>query len=119
MNDTNWSFNPGDYFAVSNYDSNGVKELLEMILLSADVLELKANPNRKARGVVIEGELDKGKGPIARVLVQKGTLKVGDYVAIGASHGRIRAMIDDNGRRVKTATPSTPGTRSTTTSPPT
>ena len=86
----------------------GIKELLEMILLSADVLELKANPNRKARGVVIEGELDKGKGPIARVLVQKGTLKMGDYVAMGSCYGRIRAMSNDKGERIKTAGPSCP-----------
>ncbi len=86
----------------------GIKELLEMILLSADVLELKANPNRKARGVVIEGELDKGKGPIARVLVQKGTLKMGDYVAMGSCYGRIRAMSNDKGERIKSAGPSCP-----------
>ena len=79
-----------------------------MILLTAEVLELKANPNRRARGLVIEAELDKGRGPVARVLVQKGTLHVGDFISAGASSGKVRAMIDDKGRRVKEATPSTP-----------
>ena len=79
-----------------------------MILLTAEVLELKANPNRKARGIVIEAELDKGRGPVATVLVQKGTLHVGDSIAIGNTYGRVRAMVDDKGRRVKTAGPSTP-----------
>ena len=96
------------FVPVSAKTHEGIETLLEMVLLTADVLELKANPNRKARGIVIEAERDRGKGCIATVLVQKGTLNVGDYVAIGASHGRIRAMIDDNGRRVKIATPSTP-----------
>ncbi len=71
-------------------------------------MELKANPNRQARGLVIEAELDKGRGPVATVLVQKGTLHVGDFISAGASHGKVRAMIDDKGRRVKEATPSTP-----------
>ena len=79
-----------------------------MILLTSEVLELKANPNRKARGLVIEAELDKGKGPVATVLVQKGTLHVGDSIACGSSYGKVRAMIDDKGQRVKKATPSTP-----------
>ena len=79
-----------------------------MILLTAEVLELKANPNRKARGLVIEAELDKGKGPVATILVQKGTLHVGDYIAAGACSGKVRAMMDDKGRRVKEAGPSTP-----------
>mgnify|MGYP000040201086 CR=1 FL=1 len=79
-----------------------------MVLLTADVLELKANPNRKGRGLVIEAELDKGKGPVATVLVQKGTLRVGDTIAAGACYGKIRAMMDDKGRRVKEAGPSTP-----------
>ena len=79
-----------------------------MVLLTADVLELKANPNRKGRGLVIEAELDKGKGPVATVLVQKGTLKVGETIAAGACYGKIRAMMDDKGRRVKEAGPSTP-----------
>ena len=96
------------FVPVSAKTHEGIENLLEMVLLTADVLELKANPDRRARGIVIEAERDRGKGCIATVLVQKGTLNVGDYVAIGASHGRIRAMIDDNGRRVKIATPSTP-----------
>ena len=79
-----------------------------MILLTAEVLELKSNPNRRARGLVIEAELDKGKGPVATVLVQKGTLHVGDHIAVGACHGKVRAMMDDNGRRVKEAGPSKP-----------
>ena len=79
-----------------------------MILLTADVLELKANPNRKARGIVIEAELDKGRGPVATMLVQKGTLHVGDYIAVGASHGKVRAMTNSKGERVTEALPSTP-----------
>ena len=79
-----------------------------MVLLTAEVKELKANPDRKARGLVIEAELDKGKGPVATVLVQKGTLHVGDNVAVGACFGKVRAMMDDKGRRVKEAGPSTP-----------
>ena len=93
---------------VSAKTGEGIKELLEMILLTSDILELKANANRKARGMVIEAELDKGRGPVATVLVQKGTLKVGDFIAAGPSHGKVRAMIDDSGRRVKEAGPSTP-----------
>ncbi len=93
---------------VSAKTGEGIENLLEMVLLTADVLELKANPNRKARGIVIEAQLDKGRGPVATVLVQKGTLNVGENVAIGAAHGKVRAMIDDNGQKVKTATPSTP-----------
>ena len=79
-----------------------------MILLTAEVQELKANPNRRARGLVIEAELDKGKGPVATVLVQKGTLHVGDPIAAGSCYGKVRAMMDDKGRRVKEAGPSTP-----------
>ena len=79
-----------------------------MILLTAEVAELKANPNRRARGLVIEAELDKGKGPVATILVQKGTLRVGDFIAAGACSGKVRAMIDDKGRKVKEAGPSTP-----------
>ena len=79
-----------------------------MILLSAEVCELKANPNRAARGLVIEAQLDKGKGPVATILVQKGTLHVGDFIAAGACSGKVRAMMDDKGRRVKEAGPSTP-----------
>ncbi|MCC8137484.1 MAG: translation initiation factor IF-2, partial [Clostridiales bacterium] len=93
---------------VSAHTHEGIDNLLEMILLTADVLELKANPNRKARGLVIEAELDKGKGPVATVLVQKGTLHVGDPIAAGSCYGKIRAMMDDKGRRVKEAGPSTP-----------
>lgn len=86
----------------------GIEELLEMVLLTADVLELKSNPARQARGLVIEAELDKGKGPVATVLVQKGTLHVGDFIAAGSSYGKVRAMMDDKGRRVKEAGPSMP-----------
>ena len=93
---------------VSAHTKEGIPELLEMILLTAEVKELKANPNRKARGLVIEAELDKGKGPVATVLVQKGTLHVGDNIAVGPCHGKVRAMMDDKGRRVKEAGPSTP-----------
>ncbi|OQA24527.1 MAG: Translation initiation factor IF-2 [Firmicutes bacterium ADurb.Bin354] len=96
------------FVPVSAKSGEGIDKLLEMILLTADVLELKANPNRRARGLVIEAELDKGRGPVATILVQKGTLKVGDFVSAGASHGKVRAMIDDKGRRVKEAGPSTP-----------
>ena len=96
------------FVPVSAKTGEGIENLLEMVLLTADVLELKANPNRRARGIVIEAQLDKGRGPVATVLIQKGTLNVGDNVAIGAAHGKVRAMIDDNGRKVKTATPSTP-----------
>ena len=79
-----------------------------MILLTAEVCELKANPNRSARGLVIEAQLDKGKGPVATILVQKGTLHVGDFIAAGACNGKVRAMMDDKGRRIKEAGPSTP-----------
>ena len=79
-----------------------------MVLLQADVLELKANADRQARGIVIEAKLDKGKGPVANVLVQKGTLNVGAHIAAGANHGKVRAMTDDKGNRIKTAGPSTP-----------
>lgn len=97
-----------EFVPVSAKTGEGVEDLLETILLTADILELKANPNRQARGLVIEAELDKGRGPVATVLVQKGTLHVGDFISAGASHGKVRAMIDDKGRRVKEATPSTP-----------
>ena len=93
---------------VSAKTGEGIENLLEMILLTADVMELRANPDRRARGLVIEAELDKGRGPVATVLVQKGTLRVGDFISAGASHGKVRAMIDDKGRRVKEAGPSTP-----------
>ncbi|MBQ6811858.1 MAG: translation initiation factor IF-2, partial [Agathobacter sp.] len=93
---------------VSAHTKEGIENLLEMVLLTAEVLELKANPKRKARGLVIEAQLDKGRGAVATVLVQKGTLRVGDPIACGSSYGKVRAMIDDNGRRVKEAGPSTP-----------
>ena len=93
---------------VSAKTGEGIEDLLEMILLTADVLDLKSNPNRKARGLVIEAELDKGRGPVATVLVQKGTLQVGDFISAGAASGKVRAMVDDKGRRVKEAGPSTP-----------
>jgi len=93
---------------VSAKTGEGIEDLLEMILLTADVLELKANPKRQARGLVIEAQLDKGRGPVATVLVQKGTLHVGDFISAGACYGKVRAMIDDKGRRVKEADPSTP-----------
>lgn len=96
------------FVPVSAHTGEGIENLLEMILLTAEVKELKANPKRRARGLVIEAQLDKGKGPVATVLVQKGTLHVGDVIAAGASHGKVRAMIDDKGRRVKEALPSTP-----------
>ena len=96
------------FVPVSAHTKEGIDDLLEMILLTAEVQELKANPNRKARGIVIEAELDKGRGPVATVLVQKGTLKVGDHVAAGACHGKIRAMVDDKGHRVREAGPSIP-----------
>ena len=86
----------------------GIDNLLDMIILTAEMLELKANPDRKARGVVIEAQLDKGRGPVATVLVQKGTLHVGDNIAVGSAYGKIRAMMDDKGQRVKEAKPSTP-----------
>ena len=93
---------------VSAHTKEGIDNLLEMILLTAEVLELKANPNRNARGLVIEAQLDKGRGAVATVLVQKGTLHVGDSIACGSSYGKVRAMIDDKGARVKKAIPSTP-----------
>ena len=93
---------------VSAHTKEGLDDLLDMILLVAEVKELKANPNRNARGIVIEAQLDKGRGPVATVLVQKGTLNVGDSIAVGTAYGRVRAMVDDKGRRVKKATPSMP-----------
>ncbi len=93
---------------VSAKSGEGIEQLLEMILLTADILELKANPKRRARGLVIEAELDKGRGPVATILVQKGMLHVGDFVSAGSCHGKVRAMVDDKGRRVKEAGPSTP-----------
>lgn len=96
------------FVPVSAHTKEGIDELLEMILLTADILELKANPKRNARGLVIEAKLDKGKGSVATILVQKGTLNVGDSIAVGSCHGKVRAMMDDKGRRVKEAGPSTP-----------
>lgn len=93
---------------VSALREEGIDELLEMILLVAELQELKANPNRKAVATVIEAQLDKGKGPVATVLVQKGTLKVGDMVVCGSASGRIRAMFNDKGKNVKNAGPSIP-----------
>ena len=96
------------FVPVSAHTGEGIDNLLEMILLTAEVCELKANPNRAARGMVIEAELDKGKGPVATILVQKGTLHVGDFIAAGSCSGKVRAMMDDKGRRVREAGPSTP-----------
>lgn len=96
------------FVPVSAKSGEGIEQLLEMILLTADIIEIKANPNRRARGIVIEAELDKGRGPVATILVQKGTLNVGDFVSAGAASGKVRAMVDDKGRRVKEAGPSTP-----------
>ena len=93
---------------VSAKTGDGIADLLDMILLEADVLELKANPNRNARGLVIEAQLDKGRGPVATVLVQKGTLKVGDNVVAGACYGKVRAMLDDKHASVKKVPPSYP-----------
>ena len=96
------------FVPVSAKTGEGLEELMEMILLTAEVMELKANPNRRARGLVLEAELDKGRGPVATVLVQKGTLRVGDAITAGSAHGKVRAMMDDKGRRVKEAGPSMP-----------
>ncbi|MCQ2080955.1 MAG: translation initiation factor IF-2 [Lachnospiraceae bacterium] len=97
-----------EFVPVSAKSGEGIDNLLETILLTAEIMELKANPNRLARGLVIEAELDKGRGPVARFLVQKGTLHVGDFISAGAAHGKVRAMQDDKGKRVKEAKPSTP-----------
>lgn len=96
------------FVPVSAHTKEGIDSLLEMILLEAEVCELKANPNRRARGLVIEAQLDKGRGPVATVLVQKGTLRVGDPIAAGSNYGKVRAMINDKGERVTSAGPSTP-----------
>ena len=96
------------FVPVSAKSGEGIAELMEMIILTAEVMELKANANRRARGLIIEAELDKGKGPVATVLVQKGTLHVGDSIAAGCAYGKVRAMMDDKGRRVKEAGPSVP-----------
>ncbi len=96
------------FVPVSAKTGQGLEDLMEMIVLTAEVLELKANSNRRARGLVLEAQLDKGRGSVATVLVQKGTLRVGDSVAAGSAHGKVRAMMDDKGRRVKEAGPSMP-----------
>jgi len=96
------------FVPVSAHTKEGIDQLLEMIILTAEVAELKANPDRKARGVVIEAQLDKGRGSVATVLVQKGTLHVGDNIVAGAAYGKIRAMMNAKGQRVKEAPPSTP-----------
>ncbi|MEW6723694.1 MAG: translation initiation factor IF-2 [Bacillota bacterium] len=93
---------------VSALAKTGIEDLLEMILLVADMQELRANPNKPARGTVVEAKLDKGRGPVATILVQTGTLRIGDAVVCGLTYGRVRAMLDDRGRRVKKAGPSTP-----------
>lgn len=97
-----------EFVPVSAKTGQGIPELLDTILLTADIMELKANPNRLARGIVLEAKLDKGRGPVANVLIQKGTLHVGDFISAGASFGKVRAMVNDKGRRVKEATPSQP-----------
>ncbi|HDK7174566.1 TPA: translation initiation factor IF-2 [Clostridium botulinum] len=93
---------------VSAHTKEGIDELLEMILLSSEILELKANPNRKAKGTVVEAKLDKGRGPVATLLVQNGTLTVGDSIVVGSTYGRIRAMFNDKGENIQSAGPSTP-----------
>ncbi len=96
------------FVPVSAKTGEGIENLLEMILLTAEIIELKADPDRNARGIVIEARLDKGRGPVATILVQKGTLKIGDHIVIGSAHGKVRAMMDDRGKKVKEAAPSTP-----------
>jgi translation initiation factor IF-2 len=100
----------GDTIAVpvSALKKEGIDDILEMILLVAEVQDLKANPNRRAKGTIVEAQLDKGRGPVATILVQNGTLRVGDSVVAGTTYGRVRAMMDDKGRRIKQAGPSTP-----------
>ncbi len=93
---------------VSAHTKEGIDELLEMILLSSEILELKANPNRKAKGTVVEAKLDKGRGAVATLLIQNGTLRVGDSIVVGSTYGRIRAMFNDKGKNIKSAGPSTP-----------
>jgi translation initiation factor IF-2 len=93
---------------VSAKTGQGVDKLLEMIALQSEVMELDANPQRAARGVVLEAYLDRGRGPVANVLVQEGTLKVGDFLVLGSSHGKVRALTDEFGRKVKSADPSSP-----------
>src|SRR5207247_11438309 len=96
------------YVATSAKKGTGIDQLLEMTALQSEILELKANPNRAARGVIIESRLDRGRGPVATVLIQAGTLKEGDAVVVGAHSGRIRALSDPSGKKVKSAGPSDP-----------
>jgi len=93
---------------VSAKSGVGMAELLEKVLLEAEILDLKANQNKPARGTVIEARLDKGRGTVATVLVQDGTLKIGDAIVAGVNHGRVRALMDERGKRIKFAGPSTP-----------
>jgi len=93
---------------VSAHKKTGINDLLEMILLVAEMQELKANPNRAAQGTIVEAQLDKGRGPVATVLVQKGTLQIGDSIIAGTAYGKVRAMVNDRGEKVKKAGPSTP-----------
>ena len=97
------------FATVSAKTHEGIPHLLEMLLLQADILELKANPDKLARGTIIEAKLDRGRGPVATVLVQEGTLRVGDAFVCGAFYGKVRAMIDDQGHKVEMAPPSFPG----------
>ena len=93
---------------VSAKEGQNIDQLLEMVILTAEIQELKANPNRKAKGTVIEAKLDKGRGPVASLLVQSGTLSVGDSILVGSTYGRVRAMFDDEGKKIKSAGPSIP-----------
>ena len=93
---------------VSARTKEGIDNLLEMVIITAEMLELKSDPNRRAKGTVIEAKLDKGRGPVASILVQNGTLKSGDSIIVGTTYGRIRAMIDDKGKKIKSAGPSMP-----------
>ncbi|WP_371361001.1 translation initiation factor IF-2 [Sporomusa malonica] len=93
---------------VSAHQKTGINELLEMILLVAEMLDLKANPNRLAYGTIIEAKLDKGRGPVSTVLVQKGTLRIGDTIIAGTAYGKVRAMVNDRGEKIKKAEPATP-----------
>jgi translation initiation factor IF-2 len=93
---------------VSALKKTGLDKLLDAIAVQAEIMELKANPDRAAEGTVVEAKLDKGRGPVATILVRRGTLKVGDIFVCGAESGRVRALIDDQGKQIKTAGPSTP-----------
>ena len=104
---TEWGGNI-EMVPVSAVTGEGVEDLLETILLTADVEDYRANPDRKARGIIIEAKLDKGRGPVATVLVKNGTLNVGDAIVAGTAYGRVRAMVNDRGERVKSAGPSEP-----------